>query len=266
MPNPAYRSNLRSRDNSPRRRNENSSSEKETVTVFCRIRHVSGVKQAKNNNNDQEYTIESSSQDSETETEETDNNYSVCKIVDPKTVQLTTIDKRKDCEVDARYTFTQAFSPAIGQKPIFDTGRFSQCQLWGGNYVLGCKHDFFSSHLTLLATSTIFATFSKTILYNSAAISRQVDRRWQWPTFCLRSHRFRKNLHNDGLQTKTRSFTSMFEHVVFVDRPVPNQQIRDKTCGPQRVFHSASCRRNARTPRATFKRNQQKFEVERDHF
>lgn len=121
MPTPAYRQNLRSRDNSPRRRNENSqSSDRETVTVFCRIRQVSGGKDHKSHKNE-EYTIESTSQESDTEVEETDNNYSVCKIVDPKTVQLTTIDKRKDCEVDARYTFTQAFSPSVGQKPIFDT-------------------------------------------------------------------------------------------------------------------------------------------------
>lgn len=108
---------LHSRDVSPRRqRNANSdSSSRETVSVFCRIRHVSGLRN--------EDLIEDSSQseDETTTTTTSADDVSVCRVVDSKTVNLTTIDRRKDVEVNAQYTFTQAFSPQIGQRAIFDT-------------------------------------------------------------------------------------------------------------------------------------------------
>lgn len=113
----------RSRDNSPRHHRNIS----EDVEVYCRIRHVNGI-------------VESSDYTESEDSENYDSNkIAACSVVNPKTVALSTVDRRNNkIENITHYAFTQAFSSSVGQKTIFDNVCRPQVDrlLQGGNGLL----------------------------------------------------------------------------------------------------------------------------------
>jgi len=102
-----------SRNASPSR-NHSPSRKKDSVSVFCRIRHVSGVTDGHQDHGD-------GYSSSESEISQEKDNKIACKLIDQQTVCLTLTDKRKDnLENDTNYKFTRAFDPSSTQKEIFD--------------------------------------------------------------------------------------------------------------------------------------------------
>ena len=78
------------------------------VEVYCRIRHVNGIIESSSDTENEDPTIDSTK-------------IAACKTIDPKTIALTTIDKRNNkIENVTHYSFTQAFSSQIGQKAVFN--------------------------------------------------------------------------------------------------------------------------------------------------